>query len=222
LGASESGDCSDYYVVDEEFQDAKKRGNHERSIYRRASDGRWVAAISVEDALNGESLRKTKIARSREHARLLLRELQAKYGTHAAVPRKSSLQRIVDSWPASPAVKNLAEATQASYQDTMTRHVLPYLGMREVSEISALSIREWHQRMNLAGVGLRSMENAHAVLSSCLSDAMRRGMVTGNPAGRCPGPSPRPRRSGRSPWSSRPRSSMPQRGIGSTRRSCSG
>jgi integrase len=172
------------------FKMPKKRGNHEGSIYRRASDGRWVAAISVEDALSGESLRKTKIARSREHARLLLRELQAKYGTHAAVPRKSSLQRIVDSWLASPAVKNLAEATQASYQDTMARHVLPYLGKREVSEINALSIREWHQRMNLAGVGLRSMENAHAVLSSCLSDAMRLGMVTGNPCRSVPRPRP--------------------------------
>lgn len=72
-----------------------KRANNEGSVYRRASDGKYVAALSVRDPETGQLVRTTFYASTRADARRKLREATNRVA-EGAPPKDASI--LVGDW----------------------------------------------------------------------------------------------------------------------------
>lgn len=153
-----------------------KGRNGSGSVCRRKSDGRWMAVVSVRDE-SGKRRRVTRLAESEQHARLLLTELQNELLKRRVMPH-ASLAAVLSSWLESC---QIAPATRASYELAANNHILPFFGEQMIGDIDALAIRKWHNWMKAKATGLRTQENAHAVLSVCMNDAVRLGTIRDNP-----------------------------------------
>jgi len=65
---------------------ARRRANHEGSIYQRSSDGRWIAAIRMGRGSDGRPLRRYVSATSRAQVVKKLKVLQRQID-EGALPR---------------------------------------------------------------------------------------------------------------------------------------
>ncbi len=86
--------------------------------------------------------------------------------------------------------------TLRSYQDrveTVTRQLVPFFGRKILSEIRPADIETYRdQRIKRNGAKARTqtINNDHIILKHMLNVAVRRGLLTGNPAARIPMPNP--------------------------------
>ncbi len=99
---------------------AKVRGAREGSIYQRKSDGRWVAACTV----NGKQ--QYQYARTKEEARQKLREMQRRRedGQPVTLPRQT-LGQFLDRWLEDAIKPSVRSRTYASYAQMVRLHLKP-------------------------------------------------------------------------------------------------
>ncbi len=89
---------------------ASFRGNGEGSIYQRASDGRWLGAISVGRDDRGRLLRKVVSAKTRGEVVRKLRKLQ---------------REIDDGLPAPDLMMTVAQLLNQWHDDVLRHQVAP-------------------------------------------------------------------------------------------------
>ena len=119
---------------------ARRRGKGEGSIYRRASDGRWIAALIMEDGR-----RVVRRARSRKDAaaklELLLKALAAHQSTAA----------FLTEWLT--VVKNtVAPGTFERYEQYARVHAIPAFGRIRLGRLTPQHFQRLYQEKLAAGL----------------------------------------------------------------------
>lgn len=155
-----------------------KRGNHEGSIYQRAADGRWVAAVT--DRRTGK--RRSRMAGTREAAAAKLLDLQNEVASGRPRPRALTVASHLDNWVHEVVRPKRQPKTVESYMTHVERHIKPHLGSLPLSDLSQSDVRRWHATLIRDGLSPRSVRNAHAVLRNSLEVAFDDGIVPSNVA----------------------------------------
>lgn len=160
----------------------KRRSHGEGSIKRRG-ENTW----RLRYRSNGQRFSTTfhgSLADARKELRRLLRSGDT--GTHVA-PGKITLGQWIEQWLAAGAPgrrrQPIGRVALARYSQLMRTHVLPALGGRPLQQLQATEIDELYRGLEGKVAG-GTAHYVHTVLNSCLSTALRKGMLAVNPMAR--------------------------------------
>jgi len=158
----------------------RRRLPGEGSIYRRTSDGRWVAKISrgPRDARRVWVRYAPLRDNTRDAAKALLVDLEAE----AAIPSSSTeLGAYLARWVVE--VRNIRPATRHGYEVVVDHHLAPTIG-----HIPLRDLQPRHVESMLAALAPtmspKTLRNIHTVLRRALGQAVRAGLVNRNVASR--------------------------------------
>src|SRR5262245_2327375 len=118
---------------------------------------------------------------ARKELRRLLKS--ADDGTHIA-PDKITLGQWVEQWIEAGAPgrrqKRVGRRTLQRYAELLRHHVVPVLGLRPLQQIRSTEIDALYQKLE-GRVAPRTAHHVHTVLGSCLTTAVRKGLLAANP-----------------------------------------
>jgi integrase len=153
---------------------ARRRGKGEGSIYRRASDGRWVAALIMEDGR-----RVVRRARSRKDAATKLELLLKARAEDQTIAAHQSTSAFLSEWLA--VVKNtVAPGTFERYEQYIRVHALPALGRIKLGRLTPQHFQRLYQEKLAAGLSPTTVNHLHTVLHGAFAEAVRWGLVPRN------------------------------------------
>jgi integrase len=160
---------------DEHQRPSGKRGQNEGSIYRR-TDGRWVAAITLDDGR-----RKSFYGTSR--ADVAKRLAAALRDQHAGLPVNRDERQLAGAyltdWLAMMKPK-IRPKTYRLYEQLTRVHLIPALGRTPLTKITPQQVaRLWAQELE-TGSSPTTVHHLHSLLHKALKDAQRLGLVQRN------------------------------------------
>ena len=154
-----------------------KRGSGEGSIYRRATDGRWTASVSVDGK------RKTFYGQTQQEARKKLRDHQtALEAGRPARPPKLKTGDYLRSWLGEHVKPRVRPTTFKAYEIRVRCHLIPALGHIPLIKLTPFDVERMIGEQLLAGMAPRSVQHNRAILRKALNDARRWGLVDRNAA----------------------------------------
>jgi integrase len=153
---------------------ARRRGKGEGSIYQRASDGRWVAALIMDDGRHV-----VRRARSRKDAAAKL-ELLLKARTEGqTLAAHQSTAAFLTEWLA--VVRNtVAPGTFERYEQYVRVHAIPALGRIRLGRLTPQHFQRLYQDKLAAGLSPTTVSHLHTVLHGASAEAVRWGLVPRN------------------------------------------
>lgn len=168
-----------------------RRARGEGSLYQRASDGRWVGALTLDDGrrrvVYGSTQREAR-ARLRELERSVEDGLPVRAGRALTVGQYLEQQWVAVTLPARVRSGRLKPSTFDSYRDVVERHIVPQLGREPLAKLTPAKVRAWvaakQSQPGARGrpLSARSVAYYHAVLRKALADAVRDELVARNVA----------------------------------------
>jgi len=153
---------------------ARRRGKGEGSIYRRASDGRWVAALIMQDGR-----RVVRRASSRKDAAAKLELLLKARADGQTLAAHQSTAAFLTEWLA--VVKNtVAPGTFERYEQYIRVHAIPALGRIRLGRLTPQHFQRLYQDKLAAGLSPTTVSHLHTVLHGAFAEAVRWGLVPRN------------------------------------------
>jgi integrase len=165
---------------------AKRRGNHEGSIYQRKSDGLWVASMTLPSGT-----RKPYYGKTQKEARDKLKQAQRDQdnGVDLAA-RRETVAVFLSRW-LDASVKPVKKAkTWEGYESIIRIRVTPRIGQIDLARLTPLHLQELYASLADAGLSARSVRHTHAMLHKALAQAVRWGLLSRNPCDGATPPSP--------------------------------
>jgi integrase len=163
-----------------------KRGQGEGSIYKRKTDGRWAASVTL-GYVNGKRKRKTFYGESRREVQeQLTAALRARQqGLLIVEDRQTVEQYLTRTWL--PTVRQRIRPRAYENYDLNVRRILPYLGKIRLAALKPSAIQQCYTSLLEKGLkghplSRRSVEQAHTVLHAALRQALKWDMIMRNPA----------------------------------------
>jgi integrase len=155
---------------------ARKRGNHEGSIRKRA-DGRWEARVLFDD---GE--RKSFYGKTRQEVAYLLASAVRDFEKGIVpVDEHQSVGTYLGSWIAGYKQRRRLTSYERN-ERTVRLHLIPGLGKIALARLSAQQVEAFYTRKLAEGVTPYTVRMCHKVLRQVLNDALRLGLVYRNVA----------------------------------------
>ena len=158
----------------------KRRGHGEGSIFQR-QDGRWCAEISV-GIISGKIRRKTIYGKTRkevaEKLKVALHDQQQ--GINIAVER-ITIAQFLELWLEQVVKPTNRSRTYDSYRNTVKKHLIPHLGTRQLTKLSAMHVQTMLNTLHAQGL-TRTVPYTRAVLVIALNVAVKWGYVLRNVA----------------------------------------
>lgn len=111
----------------------------------------------------------------------LLSQYETDIQRAAALRGKMTFAEWIETWLSSRQGK-IKESSRKEYGRKLRNWVVPYLGEVRLSELSAVHIRRWLDKLPAKGLGFNSQDQALGVLNICLNGAVRDGALVVNPA----------------------------------------
>jgi len=158
-----------------------KRANGEGSVYQR-QDGRWTGATYVL-TIEGGRRRRQVYGATRKAVFAQLVDLNSK--TDRGIPAAVDLWTVTtyaDHWLEHIVPAALRPSTRSSYTWIVRKYVLPNIGSHKLRSLRPEHVRKLHRDIMSASSSLSTVQRAHAVLRSMLSEAMREQYVDRNVA----------------------------------------
>jgi integrase len=153
---------------------ARRRGKGEGSIYRRASDGRWVAALIMDDGR-----RIVRRASSRKDAAAKLELLLKARAEGQAIAADRSAAAFLTDWLA--VVRNtVALGTFERYEQYVRVHAIPPLGRIRLGRLTSQHFQRLYQEKLAAGLSPTTVSHLHTVLHGAFAEAVRWGLLSRN------------------------------------------
>lgn len=154
-----------------------KKANGEGSVYRRKSDGRWSASISLP---NGK--RKHFLGRDRDE--VVRKQRAALKGQDDGLPiivERQTVAQFMQRWlKASKA--SLRPRTWERYEQYVRLHVEPTLGKHQLANVTPLHLQRLYSRKIEEGLSSTTVHHLHAMLHRALKQAVRWNVVPRNVA----------------------------------------
>lgn len=147
------------------------------SVYYRARDGVWTAAITVAGS------RHTHACRTEREAERWLQQVAA--GTAASAltagnPRLT-VARYLEQW-LDDKRPELAPSTTVLYEQLLRAHVLPVVGAVRLVALAPADLLAIPRRMRARGLSEATVHRVHTLLHGALRRAERLGILDRNPA----------------------------------------
>lgn len=103
--------------------------------------------------------------------------------------REQTLEDWVHLWIGEILPNVIKNRTRQMYTETMGRHILPYIGDVKLTELTSGKIEQWIETLKMQEVPFTmdgkmkegTIRNTLSVLSGCLRDAQKRGLIRENP-----------------------------------------
>ena len=138
----------------------------EGSIYRRQSDGRWVATISRGPRGNRQVV--TKYRRTRSEAAEALAELRSLVGPLNG--RTLTVGAYLERWVRD--ARDIRPNTRHGYRSVVDTHLVPVLGAVRLGELSPLHVESLLSRLSPT-MAPKTLRNILVVLRRALGQAVR-------------------------------------------------
>jgi integrase len=153
---------------------ARRRGKGEGSIYRRSSDGRWVAALIMDDGR-----RVVRRASSRKDAAAKLELLLKARAEGQTLAAHQSTAAFLTGWLG--VVKNtVAPGTFERYEQYVRVHAVPALGRIRFGRLTPQHFQRLYQEKLAAGLSPTTVSHLHTVLHGAFAEAVLWGLVPRN------------------------------------------
>lgn len=162
---------------------AKRRRNHEGSIYKR-SNGTWGAQVSIDGkrlSYTGQSQREC-----REWIRQTQQQINA--GLIYEAPRLTYAGYLA-IWLATTKA-TLSPETRRQYRQIIRTYISPEIGRIKLVMLQPSQIQRLYDRLIQAGKGRRTVQLVHAVIHSSLGKAVWLELLRYNPADAATPPKP--------------------------------
>ncbi|WP_087484886.1 tyrosine-type recombinase/integrase [Brachybacterium massiliense] len=144
------------------------------SVSQRA-DGKWVGRFDAGYTRTGNRRRKTVVATTEaECKRRLKKAIQAHEDGTGDLDTRTTVKAWCDEWLPREQ-KNLRPASFTATRSAVTQWIVPAIGHRKFSELTAADVRKIHKAMRDAGRAPSSITRTHAVTMKLLKDARREG-----------------------------------------------
>lgn len=152
----------------------------EGSVFRRASDGAWLAQISR----GPRGARKTysRSARTKSEALRKLAALRMELDRPDAVSRSTTPVGVyLEQWVSD--VRNIRPTTRRGYRTVIAQHLAPTIGHIPLASLTPVHVERMLATL-APTMSAKYLRNVHAVLRRALNQAVRSGLVAKNVAGR--------------------------------------
>ena len=134
-----------------------RRGNREGSIYE-TSDGRWRAAISLDDGT-----RKYLTGRTRAEVAAKLRRSQQRVDAGLGFDtERLTVVAWLDHWLTNVVTPHGEPTTTEVYEVSIRLHIKPYVGNLQLSKLTPELVEMWLKKMEEQGKGARTRHFARA------------------------------------------------------------
>jgi integrase len=146
-----------------------KRANGERSLYQR-KDRRWVAAISLENGKRKYLYRQTQ-------AEAVVALQQANYSKLQGTlkqTRDETMEELLLNWLQTHIQPRVRGRTYQSYQDLITKHLLPTLGHVKVHKLTSGHVQQLYELKRHENYAPQTIRNISLLLRRALDDACQR------------------------------------------------
>lgn len=154
---------------------SSRRGHRDGSIYKRASDGRWVAVLTTTGGA-----RKYLYGASRGEVREKLQAAQ--HDLQRGLPLASTRQTVgafLGEWIEIRRVE-LDAATEHRYRQHLRAYLIPGLGHVKLAHLSAQQVERLYADLLARGLGAGTVRGIHGVLHQALEYALRHDLVPRN------------------------------------------
>lgn len=158
---------------------SKRRDRGEGTIAKRA-DGRWTAAITLDDGRRKWFYGSTR----REVADKLAKALNdRKQGTLLLTSERLTLGQYLATWLTSAAKPSVRPKTFVSYSGLVRNHIAPSaIAKRQLTKLNGLDIQAFLNEKLESGYSARTVQYLHAVLRRALGQAVKWNLVPRNVA----------------------------------------
>jgi integrase len=160
----------------------RKRGHYGSGSIDPSGENSWRVRYRIEGKRFTKVVEGTKTEAAKELRRLLH---SGDEGKHVA-PDKITLAQWIDEWLALKERTTEAQ-TLERYATIMKIHVVPALGTRLLQKITATDVDKLYGKLEQK-LSPRTMGLLHVVVKSCLATAVRKGLLSTNPADRAERP----------------------------------
>ncbi|MCL4552527.1 MAG: site-specific integrase [Candidatus Marsarchaeota archaeon] len=162
---------------------AGRRGNGEGSIYQRASDGRWLGAITLGYDANGKLRRKVVTAKTRGDVVQALKKLQRQVDDGLPAPDTTlTISQLLTSWHDDILRHQVAPSAASNYKAIADHHIIPALGRKKVASLLPGDIDRLISEKMDSGLSVSTVRRIRSVLAQALDQGVRWGSVTRNVA----------------------------------------
>jgi integrase len=160
-----------------------RRGNHEGSIYRRASDQRWVGQLLLGYDGLGRPIRRFVTAKTRSEVAQKLKQLRRQFDDGLTVPDAGlKLEALFERWFEDVLRHQVAPSTFSNYRALTVKHIVPALGKKKISALMVTDVDRLLSSKIDSGLSTSTVRRIRAVLSQCLDQGIRWGVVSRNVA----------------------------------------
>lgn len=192
------GDCRHRQWMDRRASGivTKRRAPGEGTVYQR-KDGSYEAAKTVGSSTKGNPRRVTAYGRTKAAALANLQKKIDKLGGAAMLPRIAETSKItvgqwVDSWlKYKTEVSNLKPNSIAAYGNTIAVHIKPAIGDKRLISLRPVDVEHMLTGIAAKGRSARTVRYAWQTLNAALRHAVRRQLITSNPAAEVEKPKPK-------------------------------
>lgn len=152
-------------------------------MYRRDSDGLWVASLSWTTD-NGRRRRPVRYAKTEAAAWRALRDLQRlREDRKPLTATRTRLDAWIEHWTTSTlAAADIAESTRATYATLARKHVAGRIGGLRLVDVTPSRVEQLLLGLERDGLAASTRRQVHTVLGLILSAAVRDGLLVSNPA----------------------------------------
>lgn len=159
------------------------RANYEGSVYRRKSDGRWVACLPYK-LPTGKTKRQYSYHTTREEAdeALALMKAARRKGQPHQPSRGPKLSEYLVSWLRDSIAPSVGPKTPEGYEAACRVHIIPALGHIRLGDLRSRQVQSFYADKMREGLGIRARRNIHAALKRALKQAVVWGELASNPA----------------------------------------
>ena len=129
---------------------AKRRPSGDGMV-RKRDDGRWEGRIVVGHKENGDSIFRYIYADTQKELTAKLHQnIDAYQGINLTEQSKMTLSEWLDRWLKQMST-TLRSSTLGNYQKDMKNHVIPYLGQKSLSQVTAADLRKLYDTLKRRG-----------------------------------------------------------------------
>jgi len=161
---------------------AGKRGQNEGSIYKRASDGRWVGALFLGYE-NGT--RKTQSFYGKTHAEVADKLADAQHKLKqgiAPTDGRLTVEAYLARWLEDCVKPKAAPRTYSTYTGVVKRYLAPALGRKVLGKLTAADVQRMTNTLLARNLSPSTVKHALNVLRIALGQAVRWGDLPRNVA----------------------------------------
>ena len=171
---------------------AKRRPSGDGMV-RKREDGRWEGRIVVGHKEDGDSIFRYLYASTQKELTAKLRQnIDIYQGVDLTEQSRMTLAEWLEQWLGQMSA-TLRPSTLEHYRRDMENHVIPYLGKKMLSQVTAADLRKLHDSLKKngrvnprpdqsRGLSSTTVHGIHTTLHHALRAAVEQGFIPTNPA----------------------------------------